>query len=174
MLYERTRLTKTSRSRTCVIMTRQVDGSQASRRRCGVAASLRQVDGSQASRRQAVKSTVENGTGRRRGFSNWRRVAVARDARLWSAPEGVARSKMVISGSLSTGPDSCECYESIMYEMSTDTSSSSVSSKPIVSRLALKFLLESLQWHLRLVFHCLRSTVARSATDFLDGVLKGK
>ncbi len=48
-------------------------------------------------------------------------------------PAGVARSKMVISGSLSTGPDSCECYESIMYEMSTDTSSSSVSSKPIVS-----------------------------------------
>jgi hypothetical protein len=35
---------------------------------------------------RGVKLTVENRTGRRRGFSNWRRVAVARHAPLWSAP----------------------------------------------------------------------------------------
>jgi hypothetical protein len=74
-------LPRSESSRTCVNLTRQVDGSQTS-----VAASLRQVDGSQSSRLRGVKSTVKNGTIRRRGFSNWRRVAVARDAPLWSAP----------------------------------------------------------------------------------------
>jgi hypothetical protein len=98
--HSRTRLTKTSRrSRTCVILRRQLDRSHAtqrrrrrrgvvaaSRRRCGVVASLRQFDGSQSSRRRGLKSTLENGTGRRRGLSNWQLVAVARHAPLWSAP----------------------------------------------------------------------------------------
>jgi hypothetical protein len=108
---------RVSRSRTCIILTRQVDGSQALRRRCGVAAlrchcgvvaaSLRRRGVVAASRRRCVKltdhnrgrlrgvkSTVENRTGRRRGFSNWRRVAVARHAPLWSAP---ADSKSCLS-----------------------------------------------------------------------------
>lgn len=54
----------------------------ASLRHCSIAASLHQVAGSQASLRRCFKSTVENGTSRRRGFSNWRCVAVARDAPL--------------------------------------------------------------------------------------------
>jgi hypothetical protein len=61
-------------------------GVAASLRRRGVAALLRQVHGSQSSRRRGLKSIVKNVTGRRRGLSDWRRVAVARHAPLWSAP----------------------------------------------------------------------------------------
>jgi hypothetical protein len=58
----------------------------ASRRRCSVAALLRQVHRSQSSRRRGLKSILENGTDRRHGLSDRRRVAVAPHAPLWSAP----------------------------------------------------------------------------------------
>jgi hypothetical protein len=58
----------------------------ASRRRCGVAASLRQVDGSQASRVSAASNRpLRTGLVAGRIFK-LRRVAVAPDAPLWSAP----------------------------------------------------------------------------------------
>jgi hypothetical protein len=86
---QQTRLTKTSRVvRVVKLMDHKRRGVvAASWRRYGVAASLRQFDGSQSSRRRGFKSTVENGTSRPCGLSNWRRVAVARHAGLWSAPE---------------------------------------------------------------------------------------
>jgi hypothetical protein len=85
----------------------------ASRRRCGVAASLRQVHGSQSPRRRGLKSTVENGTGRRRGLSNSRRVAVARHARLWSAP---ARDKNSTAVTTVKGVCCWNCYFLITYK----------------------------------------------------------
>jgi hypothetical protein len=59
----------------CVILMRQPDGSQASQRRRGVLASS-QLRESQALRRSGVKSTLENGTSRQGGFSNWQHVTV--------------------------------------------------------------------------------------------------